>query len=306
MTAAYVLMFLSLMPLWGEEIRIVGFRRDAQAPDVSVRDFIGRPCALLRMETPLKGWSFEAGLDGIVLVEAGKDRVDVYVPASATSLTVSREGMAPLRGWTIPGQLLEGATYTMTLETHRPQPVRKAAPLPEPKPKQPVPVRVKPLPSTSTGFLPFRSGPDISGKEFCHHFADAYAGFVNEGDYSEEVFIGLRYTWLQERFGPYAAAAVSTDGSGAFFAGCAYRVTDPAVHTLDFQLYGGLGLVYGGCLSGEAGVRFAWRSDSRVSRFDFGFGCQFWKGGIAPTVEVGLYIWGIPVLCTLGLALGGI
>ena len=36
-------------------------------------------------------------------------------------------------------------------------------------------------------------------------------------------------------------------------------------------------------------------------RWDFGFGCQFTRGTITPTVSLGLYIWGIPTLIGIGL-----
>ena len=144
-------------------------------------------------------------------------------------------------------------------------------------------------------------------KGFCQHFTDAYLGFVNDREgYTEECFAGIRYTYLQNRIGPYISAAISTDEMSAFFAGAAYRFTRPESSDLDFQAYGGIGLAYGNQLAGEAGIRFGWKSSHKLSGLDFGVGCQFWKGAITPTVEVGLYIWGIPVVCAVGIVLGAL
>ena len=120
-------------------------------------------------------------------------------------------------------------------------------------------------------------------------------------------FIGARYTFLQNKVGPYIALAFNTaEEGGAVFAGAAHRFLDESASDLDLQVYGGLGLIYGQSLGGEVGVRFGWKGDSPVSHWDFGVGCQFMHGCIVPTIEVGRYIWGIPVACGIGLCLGAI
>ena len=278
-----------------QSIRISDFKpsiADAAAPD-AVLDADGALCAVLRMETRESGWTFEAGMAGITDVMYGTDVIYVYVPAGARILSVAHPNATPLRNWDIPQRLEPGRTYTMKLEIVIPKPK------PVEKPRPVVKQRVAPAPPPPT------VRHQASEKDFCWHFTDAYLGFVNDREgYTDECFIGIRYTYMQYNVGPYISAAFSTDEMSAFFTGAAYRFTRPESCDLDIQAYGGIGLVYGGQLGGEAGIRFGWKSEHKLSGLDFGVGCQFWKGAIVPTVEVGLYIWGIPVVCGLALALG--
>lgn len=330
-TLATILLVTAALSLSGQEIRIYDFKAVTGGPVAVVRDFDGNPCAILHMDTSQGGWSFDAGLSGIVDVVPGKNGIDVYVPASARSITVAREGSRPLREWTFPEPLKPGRTYSMHLyarssqsaEVENPsakQQPRTVVPSGKPyvpgptaapvrfstsRPSAPTPATVKPkvtLPSLhiKDDYLGWNTGQDLG---FSRSFVDAYAGFVqcSDCDYVDETFIGLRYTWLKERVGPYLSLALSTDGCGAGFAGAAWRAFDESRSNIDLHLYGGLGLVYEECLAVELGVRFAWKSESCVSHWDFGLGCQFWGGAVTPTVEVGLYIWGIPVLVCLGL-----
>jgi hypothetical protein len=279
-----------------QTIRISGFAADVadvSAP-LAVYDTDGALCSVLKMVTKESGWTFEAGLAGIMDVVYGKDVIYVYIPAGARILSVARPGAAPLRDWSIPVRLEPGRTYSMKLELVKPAPVQKPAPVV--KKVTPVVKQVAPVPSVR-----------VTEKDFSSHFMDAYTGFVaDSGGFAEEYFFGLRYTYLQSRVGPYASGAIGTEGQCSFFAGAAYRLTSSDTSNLDFQLYGGVGYVTDGGLGGEAGIRIGWKSEHRLSGLDFGAGCQFWDGAVVPTVEVGFYIWGIPVACGICLVLGGL
>lgn len=270
-----------------QTVRISGFTPSStDASAALVYDANGELCATLKLETKEIGWTFEAGLAGIVDIEYGKDVIYVYVPATARKLSVSHPQYSALRDWTIPRTLEPGRTYSMKLEVTKPKPV-------------------KVTPVKQFNDTPHRR--NVSDKDFTRHFIDSYLGFCIGEWCDKEYFIGARYTFLQNKVGPYIALAFNTaEESGAVFAGAAYRFTDERTSDLDFQVYGGLGLIYGQSLGGELGVRFGWKGDSPVSHWDFGVGCQFMKGCIVPTVEVGLYIWGIPVLCGIGLCLGAL
>lgn len=269
-----------------QTVRISGFTPSStDASAALVYDANGELCATLKLETKETGWTFEAGLAGIIDIEYRKDVIYVYVPATARKLSVSHPQYPALRDWTIPRTLEPGRTYSMKLEVAKPKPVKMT------------PVKQFNAPRLRS----------VSDKEFTRHFADAYLGFCI-GEYcSEEYFIGARYTYLQNKVGPYIALAFNTaDEGGAVFAGAAYRFLDENASDLDLQAYGGIGLIYGQSLGAEVGVRFGWKGDSKVSHWDFGVGCQFMQGCIVPTIEVGLYIWGIPVACGLCLCLGAI
>ena len=277
-----------------QSIRISDFHptvTDASAPD-AVLDADGALCALLRIQTRETGWTFEAGMAGITDVIYGKDAIYVYVPAGARILSVAHPDAAPLRNWIFPIRLEPGRSYSMKLETVVPEPTPVERPVPVVRQRA---AHTPPPPAV-------RHPP--GEKDFCWHFTDAYLGFVNDREgYTDECFIGMRYTYLQHNVGPYLSAAFSTDEMSAFFTGAAYRFTRPESCDLDFQAYGGIGLAYGCRFAGEAGIRFGWKSERKLSGLDFGVGCQFWKGAFVPTVEVGLYIWGVPVVLGLCLAL---
>ena len=274
------------------QIRISDFKlsqSDGATSDsrTALADPDGRLCAVLKLETKQSGWTFDTGLAGIMEARYEDSFICLYVPAYARMITVAHKEYGTLREWSFPMSLEPGLTYAMKLSYERP---RQAA--------QPVirtmPVKPAPAPVYS------------NGKLFCKHFVDFYMGFGCSKDYggyyemNDDYRFGLSYTWIGERIGPYISLGTDFDGSGSVFGGVAYRITNPATASLDWQMYGGAGFL-DGALGFDVGTRFAWRSSSRLSHWDFGFGCQFTHGMIMPTVSVGLYIWGIPALIGLGL-----
>ena len=283
-----------------QQVRISDFRQVSAADsersaDLAspVRDADGKACAVLVLETGESGWTFEAGLAGIVDVQSREGQVRVWLPSGAKELSVSHPRLGTLRGWPIPVSMAPGGIYAMKLGAIRPTPVR-----------------------TFTGAGPRRTAPQrriavapdvprVSPKGPCSHFIDAYVGFVQDELESEDLFFGMRYTYLGGRIGPYVSAALSRDESWSVSGGLALRLSSGKGNP-DWQLYGGAGLVDVCTPSGEAGVRVGWLSDGAVSRWDFGAGCQVWEGVVMPTVEVGLCIWGIPVVIGLGLCLGAL
>lgn len=247
-------------------------------PEVSDPD--GNPCAVIRLETPLSGWTFEAGLDGVMDTRSGQGYIYVYVPAYARSITVSHPLWGAVRHWPFPETLSEGTVYSCVLSAGPPK-------VPEP------PVRKGP------SFREIVSAPEDS--RFCQHFVDLYMGFPKDGDKR----LGLSYTWVGGRLGPYVSAATDFCGGYSLFGGASWRVTDPELASLDWQLYGGLGTV-DGHIGVDVGTRFGWTSEHRLSRWDFGVGCQLAPGMVMPTLSVGLFIWGIPLSVGLCLVIGAI
>ena len=304
------------------QIRISDFKQlysDGSAAEAgaALSDPDGRLCAVLKLETRQSGWTFDAGLAGIVDTRYEEGIIWLYVPASARKLTVSHKEYGVLREWSFPERLGEGRTYSMRLEVKTAPAPRHSTPAPRMESVSNYPVSgYRQMQSPARAVAPVYSADPLPSFDtdqphgFCRNFFDLYAGLVqyNDSEYVDEVFVGLRYTRLKERVGPYFSAALSIDGCGAFFAGAALRAFSEERSDTDLQLYGGVGLVYGCALAGEAGLRFAGKSTSKTSHWDFGIGCQFWQGAVVPTVEVGLYVWGIPLLICLGLgacALGG-
>lgn len=269
------------------QIRITEFQRlagdpAAVDPETLCRDREGDLCAVLKLETPLSGWTFETGLAGIMDVRYERGAIYLYVPCSVRKLTVAHVEYGVLRDWEIPESLTGGCTYAMKLYYTRPASAVKSS-------VRPVPVRM------------------ISSKEnsFCEHFIDLYTGLVHEkydAGYgaSDQYILGFSYTWIGARIGPYLSVGTDFDGTCTVAAGAAFRATRPETSSLDWQLYAGIGLL-DGCPGIDAGMRLAWRSASSVSKADFGVGVQVFPDAVVPTVSVGLYIWGIPLMVGIGL-----
>ena len=88
---------------------------------------------------------------------------------------------------------------------------------------------------------------------------------------ASEYWFGMTYAWVGKKVGPYLSLSLSDFSSFAGFIGVNWRMTDPHSDTMDWQLYGGLGLAEG-CFAVDGGMRFGWRSSALVSKWDFGVG----------------------------------
>lgn len=261
------------------QIRITDFK--AAAPD-DPRTFCADPdgelCAALKLETKLSGWTFDAGLPGIIDTRYEEGAIWLYVPRSVQKLTVAHKEYGVLRDWPIPVSLAAGRTYSMKLAR---TPMREAQ---------------KPVAAGRPG-------------RFASHFIDVTAAAVVERGWegtfepSDCYRFGLSYTWLEKRVGPYFAGSTDFDGDWTVSAGAAIRLTDPSSSAMDWQLYGGPALSVLG-FGAEIGTRFGWRTQGGLSCWDFGFGCQLYRDQIVPSVSVGLCIWGIPVALGICLAAG--
>ncbi len=277
------------------QIRIMDF--NAAAPDdprTFCTDPDGELCAALKIETKLSGWTFDAGLPGIIDTRYEEGAIWLYVPKSVQKLTVAHKEYGVLRDWPIPVSLAAGHTYSMTLvrEVPKPVPVRQTV--------------------QRTNTINRATEPALrqdAPRRFSRHFLDMTAAIVveraEEGGFepSDYYRFGLSYTWLGKRVGPYISGSTNFDGDWAVAAGAAFRLTNPETGAMDWHIYAGPALSATG-FGAEIGTRFAWRTKGSVSLLDFGFGCQFYRDQIVPSVSVGLCIWGIPVALGICLAAG--
>lgn len=297
------------------QIRIGDFKQsytDGAATDIRTarEDPDGNLCAVLKLETKQTGWTFDTGFAGIMDTRYEDGVICLYVPASARKLTVAHKLFGILREWTFPIPLEPGRTYTMklsyesprqvtTIHTASPVPVSRQTAKPEPAARPCSPS----WPVSADKWSEFFT-PDRGERGFSDHFVNFYMGMDCSNDsyfaIDGENYYGLSYTWIGNRVGPYISLASDLDECWSIIGGAAYRITDPSTATLDWQVYGGVGLI-DRSFGFDVGTRFAWRSSHKVSHWDFGLGCQFYSGNVMPTVSLGLYIWGIPVLICVGL-----
>lgn len=293
------------------QIRISDFAlstTDGTGSDVRTACFDpdGNPCALLKLGTDLSGWTFDAGIAGILDIRYEKGTIWLFVPKSARSLSVSHPQYGVLRDWTFPESLEAGRTYTMKLDYQ--EPGKTAGRRTARKVQRPAPGTI--LPSGQRPGTESVVARSLSKTPFCEHFIDLYAGCaLMQGETgfetTDQYRFGISYTWIGHRVGPYVSAATDFDGAFSILTGAAFRLTDPRTSSLDWQLYAGTGLIDGKA-GLDAGLRFAWRSSSSVSKADIGVGCQFYHDTVIPTISVGLYIWGIPVALGIGLLCCGL
>jgi hypothetical protein len=85
--------------------------------EVTLRDSqTGNKCALIYIQTPETGWTFEAG-SGTWIEDVRQDNgvISLYLSADVRTLSFSLPGYTPLRDWIISPPLKAGDSYTLTL-----------------------------------------------------------------------------------------------------------------------------------------------------------------------------------------------
>ena len=85
--------------------------------EVTLRDSqTGNKCALIYIQTPETGWTFEAG-SGTWIEDVRQDNgvISLYLSADVRTLSFSLPGYTPLRDWIISPSLKAGDSYTLTL-----------------------------------------------------------------------------------------------------------------------------------------------------------------------------------------------
>jgi formylglycine-generating enzyme required for sulfatase activity len=80
-----------------------------------VMDQNGQKCALIKVETTLKGFTFDAGSLGIVKTEQKVGETWIYVPEGVKRISIFHEGYMPIRDYDLGMVLRRARTYVMTL-----------------------------------------------------------------------------------------------------------------------------------------------------------------------------------------------
>lgn len=118
-----VLLFLMLPLFAAAQIAVADFSinlrdQDANNEATKVIDDNGDVCALIKIETTQKGFSFDGGTVGVAKVDDSQvGEIWVWVPAGLRRLTIKHQQLGVLRDYYFPMQLQKGRTYIMKLVT---------------------------------------------------------------------------------------------------------------------------------------------------------------------------------------------
>lgn len=89
----------------------------ANTPGTMVQDQNGNVCALIKVETTQKGFTFDVGVLGVMSVVEKPAEIWVYVPFGVRKITIQHPQLGMLRDYQIPCVIEKGRTYIMKLVT---------------------------------------------------------------------------------------------------------------------------------------------------------------------------------------------
>ena len=117
-----VLSLISLVSV-AQSMKVTSFYFDQmdltpRRADTKVIDQNGETCALIRIQTTAKGFSFDVGMLGVTKTDDNKvGEVWMYVPRGVKYLTIRHPKYGTLNRYAFPVNIQEGCTYVMELAT---------------------------------------------------------------------------------------------------------------------------------------------------------------------------------------------
>ena len=110
------------MSIHAQNITVTDFRLDqtdltAMQEGTKVLDPNGDKCALIKIETPVDGFTFDVGSLGVMKTTRRGGEIWVYVPYGVKKLTLSHPQLGILRNYPIPCSIEKGRTYLMKITT---------------------------------------------------------------------------------------------------------------------------------------------------------------------------------------------
>ena len=85
----------------------------ANTPGTMVKDQNGEVCALIKLETTQKGFTFDVGVLGVTSVVEQPAEIWVYVPYGVRKITIQHPRLGMIRDYQIPCTIEKGRTYVM-------------------------------------------------------------------------------------------------------------------------------------------------------------------------------------------------
>ena len=115
-----ILTFACIICLQAQELAVQSFMLaetdlTANTPGTMVQDQNGNVCALIKVETTQKGFTFDVGVLGVMSVVEQPAEIWVYVPFGIRKITIQHPQLGMLRDYQIPCAIEKGRTYIMKL-----------------------------------------------------------------------------------------------------------------------------------------------------------------------------------------------
>lgn len=119
-----VLLLCSIFPMSAQSIVISDFRLaendlTANTHGTMLYDFNGEKCALIKVETTHSGFTFDAGMLGVVKTEQKPGEIWLYVPERVKRLTIAHPTFGILRDQDLGQSVQKGRTYILKLVVSR-------------------------------------------------------------------------------------------------------------------------------------------------------------------------------------------
>ena len=123
---AFILQTFCVIVMQAQNLAVQSFRMDetdltANTAGTTVIDQNGNKCALIKVETTLKGFTFDAGTLGVVKTENHVGEVWVYVPEGVKRLSIFHEDYMPIRDYDLGMMLRRARTYVLRLSASQQQ-----------------------------------------------------------------------------------------------------------------------------------------------------------------------------------------
>ena len=119
LTAIFFLLLISLgahaQTMAVESFELAQTDLTANTPGTMVHDQNGEVCALIKLETTQKGFTFNVGVLGVAKTEEHVGEIWIYVPFGIKKITVQHPQLGTLRDYPIPCSIDKGRTYIMKL-----------------------------------------------------------------------------------------------------------------------------------------------------------------------------------------------
>ena len=128
---AFILQTFCVIVMQAQNLAVQSFRMDetdltANTAGTTVIDQNGNKCALIKVETTLRGFTFDAGTLGVVKTENHVGEVWVYVPEGVKRLSIFHEDYMPIRDYDLGMMLRRARTYVLRLSASQQQAAEEA------------------------------------------------------------------------------------------------------------------------------------------------------------------------------------